>query len=443
MPRTARKKPRKEIPEPIPQSQTDSDEEPPKSPEIKQSASQNPENANPDPTDENCDDEGEELVIPEDPMTRFTLPENFFIRKEIQNLGVGKLGEPRLVISHITNENFKSYAGTVVLGPFHANFTSIIGPNGSGKSNVIDSLLFVFGFKASRIRLKNLASLIHFSDSVKSKPPTSATVTVHFKTIIDDVDNPGEKWTVVENSEFDIARTCFKDGSSVYRVDGKKKQMKDVKKRLRDEGIDLDHNRFLILQGEVEQISLMKPKAVNPNEEGMLEYLEDIIGTNRYKQPIEVLKEHADILSELRANKLKRVADIEQEVEELKEARNEANDYLRNLNGVKILDHKKSQKILQNLFIEFGPAENDYNTKLETLKKMESDQNEDKVGLKQCEKIIKGINKKWDKTSKAMTKVIKKVSNLSSFSVHHEFLTEHNAFFEYKIASKKIIDRNT
>ena len=45
------------------------------------------------------------------------------------------------------------------------------------------------------------------------------------------------------------------------------------------QGIDLDHNRFLILQGEVEAISLMPPKARNENETGMLEYLEDIIGT--------------------------------------------------------------------------------------------------------------------------------------------------------------------
>ena len=52
---------------------------------------------------------------------------------------------------------------------------------------------------------------------------------------------------------------------------------------LRTKGIDLDHNRFLILQGEVEQISQMKVKAENPNEEGMLEYLEDIIGSSRLK----------------------------------------------------------------------------------------------------------------------------------------------------------------
>lgn len=41
------------------------------------------------------------------------------------------------------------------------------------------------------------------------------------------------------------------------------------------------------MQGEVEQISMMKPKAVGPHEGGMLEYLEDIIGTDRYVPQIE------------------------------------------------------------------------------------------------------------------------------------------------------------
>lgn len=43
----------------------------------------------------------------------------------------------------------------------------------------------------------------------------------------------------------------------------------------------------LNLQGEVEQISLMKPKAQTPHDEGFLEYLEDIIGSNKYVERIE------------------------------------------------------------------------------------------------------------------------------------------------------------
>ncbi|XP_069149564.1 structural maintenance of chromosomes protein 4-like [Solanum lycopersicum] len=39
-------------------------------------------------------------------------------------------------------------------------------------------------------------------------------------------------------------------------------------------------------QGEIEQISLMKPKAQSAHDEGFLEYLEDIIGTNKYVEKI-------------------------------------------------------------------------------------------------------------------------------------------------------------
>ena len=40
-------------------------------------------------------------------------------------------------------------------------------------------------------------------------------------------------------------------------------------------GIDLSHNRFLILQGEVETIASMKQKSRNKDHPGLLEYLEE------------------------------------------------------------------------------------------------------------------------------------------------------------------------
>ena len=36
-----------------------------------------------------------------------------------------------------------------------------------------------------------------------------------------------------------------------------------------------------MLQGEVEQISMMKPKGQTEHDTGLLEYLEDIIGTDK------------------------------------------------------------------------------------------------------------------------------------------------------------------
>jgi structural maintenance of chromosome 4 len=69
-------------------------------------------------------------------------------------------------------------------------------------------------------------------------------------------------------------------------VNGNDSSFKEVCELLQSKGIDLEQNRFLILQGEVEQISLMKPMAGNVNETGLLEYLEDIIGSNQYSEQI-------------------------------------------------------------------------------------------------------------------------------------------------------------
>ena len=66
---------------------------------------------------------------------------------------------------------------------YSQNFSCIIGPNGSGKSNVIDSMLFVFGYKSAKIRSKKLSVLIHNSE--QHPDCTSCTVEVHFQMIRD------------------------------------------------------------------------------------------------------------------------------------------------------------------------------------------------------------------------------------------------------------------
>lgn len=61
-----------------------------------------------------------------------------------------------------------------------------------------------------------------------------------------------------------MARIVTRSSTSKYFINNNVVDYKDVCTLLMDKGIDLDHNRFLILQGEVEQISLMKPKGSNP-----------------------------------------------------------------------------------------------------------------------------------------------------------------------------------
>ncbi|XP_060623569.2 structural maintenance of chromosomes protein 4 isoform X3 [Anolis sagrei] len=232
-------------------------------------------------------------------------------------------GAPRLMITHIVNQNFKSYAGEQILGPFHKRFSCIIGPNGSGKSNVIDSMLFVFGYRAQKIRSKKLSVLIHNSD--EHSDIQSCTIEVHFQKIID---KEGDDYEVIPNSNFYVSRTAYKDNSSVYHISGKKATFKDVGLLLRSHGIDLDHNRFLILQGEVEQIAMMKAKGQNEHDEGMLEYLEDIIGSGRLKEPIQILCRRVEIINEQRGEKLNRVKMVEKEKDALEGERNKALEFL-------------------------------------------------------------------------------------------------------------------
>jgi structural maintenance of chromosome 4 len=89
----------------------------------------------------------------------------------------------RLCITYLILTNFKSYAGRQEVGPFHASFSSVVGPNGSGKSNVIDSLLFVFGFRASKMRQGKLSALIH--NSAQYPDLDHCEVAVHFREVMD------------------------------------------------------------------------------------------------------------------------------------------------------------------------------------------------------------------------------------------------------------------
>ncbi|SCV71158.1 BQ2448_2746 [Microbotryum intermedium] len=177
-------------------------------------------------------------------------------------------GKPRLVIHQLVLEDFKSYRGRGVIGPFHKSFSSIVGPNGSGKSNTIDALLFVFGYRATKMRQGKLSELIHNSgvvvpeeSSANPLAPTqeeadgveyeddesnddgsfgkkkggkkgkgkkkdannaaaqegligSCTVEIWFREIID---LPGrDDFTVVPNSQLIVARTAYRNNSSRY-----------------------------------------------------------------------------------------------------------------------------------------------------------------------------------------------------------------------------------
>lgn len=74
---------------------------------------------------------------------------------------------------------------------------------------------------------------------------------------------------------------------------------------------------------------MMKPKGLTENECGHLEYLEDIIGTTRYKEPLQKILAKVEILCDERNEKQNRCKMAEREINDLKQPMEEAVSYLK------------------------------------------------------------------------------------------------------------------
>lgn len=168
-------------------------------------------------------------------------------------------------LKNINIFNFKSFKDYHTVSAIDNHFTAIVGPNGSGKSNIIDSILFVLGFKAKKMRHAILKDLI-------TEGCSECYVELFFtgfsikRSLKGRVDNTGILKSVV----------------SKYEINGNEVSANDAVTFLKNEGIDLDNNRFLILQGEIETIAMMSPLE-------LLDYIEDCIGSSSLKPEIEAL----------------------------------------------------------------------------------------------------------------------------------------------------------
>jgi len=72
----------------------------------------------------------------------------------------------------------------------------------------------------------------------------------------------------------------------------------------------------------------MKPKGQTQHEVGLLEYLEEIIGSNKYVKGIEEASAELEVLNDEKAAKRQRVKLVEREKENLEGAKTEAVEYL-------------------------------------------------------------------------------------------------------------------
>uniref|UniRef100_A0A8B9KT05 Structural maintenance of chromosomes 1B n=1 Tax=Astyanax mexicanus TaxID=7994 RepID=A0A8B9KT05_ASTMX len=140
-------------------------------------------------------------------------------------------------------ENFKSWRGKQIIGPFK-RFNCIIGTNGSGKSNIMDALGFVMGERVSSLRVKYTKDLIHGANIGR---PVSATASVTMRFCSD----TGE--------ETSFSRTISGE-SSDYRVNDRQVTLAKYTGQLEKIGIVVKARNCLVFQGAVESLAMMNAK---------------------------------------------------------------------------------------------------------------------------------------------------------------------------------------
>ncbi|KAI6198950.1 Structural maintenance of chromosomes protein [Aphelenchoides besseyi] len=184
----------------------------------------------------------------------------------------------------------------------------------------------------------------------------------------------GSEYTVKPGSQFHVSRSVTKSGSSTYHINGKTVHTNE---------------------GEVEQIALMKPKSDDRHgEEGMLEYLEDIIGSSRLKEPIAKLKKKLDWFNDEEDMVRKRLDLAESEVSQMAGA---------------VLDVLKMMKV-ENAITEFELDER-YKAASNELDSANVSQNEAKEELHKCERELRKENKQKADSVKEIDKLEEKIQD--------------------------------
>eukprot|EP00904_Undaria_pinnatifida_P004394 jgi/Undpi1/13956/HiC_scaffold_9.g03607.m1 len=214
----------------------------------------------------------------------------------------------------IEAENFKSYAGAQIIGPFK-DFTAVIGPNGAGKSNLMDAISFVLGVQSKHLRSTKLSDLVFRADGAA---PSSRRAMVKVVYMVGE----GEVDGLGEGEEVHFSRVISIAGASSYRLNGKEVTWDAYEKRLRSIGVLVKARNFLVFQGDVESIASKSPKELT-------QLFEQISGADEFKAEYEELKAAKDLAEEDTVFSFKRKKGCQLERKQVKEQKEEAERYQR------------------------------------------------------------------------------------------------------------------
>ncbi|KAL6502905.1 hypothetical protein OROHE_024073 [Orobanche hederae] len=279
-------------------------------------------------------------------------------------------------------ENFKSYKGHQVIGPFF-DFTAIIGPNGAGKSNLMDAISFVLGVRTGQLRGAQLRDLIYaLDDREKEQKGRRAYVMLVYQ--------------LPDGSEIMFTRSITPAGGSEYRIGSRVVNWDDYSAKLKTLGILVKARNFLVFQGDVESIASKNPKELTA-------LIEQISGSEEYKRQYEELeaqKAEADEKAVLAHQKKKTIS---AEKKQKKLQKEEAEKHLKLQEQLKDLKQEHFLWQLLNIQKDMEKANEDMDVEEKSRKEILHDLETYEAALKKKNKEQAGYLKELERCQRKIT----------------------------------------
>ncbi|OII71847.1 uncharacterized protein cubi_00655 [Cryptosporidium ubiquitum] len=230
-------------------------------------------------------------------------------------------------IKELIIENFKSYKGKHIIGPFSKGLTCIVGPNGSGKSNLMDALSFALGLSSNDMRSTNLKDLIYRPEQEGGPVDISQSVNAVFlpqKGSKQNFSNNAEVSLIFisyfDNQEIKFSRKILSSGASRYIIDKDVVSQEAYVKRLADYNILVKARNFLVFQGDVEDVAQRAPKELT-------KLFEQISGSDEFIEEYDRLSNEQSLNQIVSHNSFNRRKLLEAEKRELQKQIEEVNEY--------------------------------------------------------------------------------------------------------------------
>ncbi|KAJ0246997.1 Structural maintenance of chromosomes protein 1 [Hirschfeldia incana] len=321
-------------------------------------------------------------------------------------------------ILQLEMENFKSYKGHQLVGPF-MDFTAIIGPNGAGKSNLMDAISFVLGVRTGQLRGSQLKDLIYaFDDREKEQRGRRAFVRLVY--LLDD------------GVELRFTRTITSSGGSEYRIDNRVVNWEEYNGKLKSIGILVKARNFLVFQGDVESVA-------SKNSKELTGLIEQISGSDELKKEYEELEEKKAIAEEKAALIYQKKKTIGAEKKLKKAQKEEAEKHLRLQEELKALKREHFLWQLYNIENDIEKANEDVDaekdSRRDVMAKLEKFENEARKRKVEQAKYLKEI-------AQREKKIAERSSKLGKYQPELLRLKEEIARIKSKIeSSRKEVDK--